>query len=470
MLDGHLNAREAFLLRAVVVVRDWQPGRPGSVEIGLAQGILVAGYFRGERPIAAAIQVRPTLPALLATEIRQHVRVGPVRQSLRRPARVVGPMATRIGQRVDRRGAAHHLPARALDAPAAEARNGLGLVHPVVAALREDLAPAERQMDPHVAVPSAGLEHEDANVIVLGQPVCERTAGGAGPDDDVVVGVFPHDRRSKLTLFGDLRTWKGVLDQLLLDRVEMEPHRLLGLRRIAVRNRDRNAPVGSGVFGLPVDAVSGLAAVAPGSFRGDLEHRVENRDQQRIARGDRDAAVEASIRLLVGERILGFAARLGRLEQLVDITGGRAQRSEPRLRRLNCEPHLQRVDRVVELGKLAHQALGSEPRIGDEGAAAPVAGDAALSLEHIERVPERAAAHAKLGGEEPLRRQPPGAVEPFSVDEASQPLQRQSLRVGRAHPRVIGVRHQRRRSEARLGDLGLRQIFHGPSLGLGPNQ
>jgi hypothetical protein len=177
VLDGHLNACKAVLLRAVVVVGHRQAGGSGSVDIGVAERILVAGHFRYERTIAAAIDVGAALPALLSPEIRQDMRIGPIRQALRGPAGIVGAVAAGVGHCVDRRGAADHLAARALDASPAEPRNRLGLVHPVVTALPEDSTPTEREMDPHVAVPSAGLEHEYADILVFRQSVCQRAAG-----------------------------------------------------------------------------------------------------------------------------------------------------------------------------------------------------------------------------------------------------------------------------------------------------
>ena len=47
-------------------------------------------------------------------------------------------------------------------------------------------APAERDVDPGIAIPAAGFEHEHRNV-VLGEPVGERAAGRTGADDDEVV-------------------------------------------------------------------------------------------------------------------------------------------------------------------------------------------------------------------------------------------------------------------------------------------
>ena len=114
------------------------------------------------------------------------MRVRPFRQACGRPAVVIGAVAAHIGHRVDRRRAADHLAARAFDASSVEARLRLALVHPVVAALLQKLPPAERQVDPRVAVPAAGLEHQHADIAVFGQPVRQRAAGRAGADDDII--------------------------------------------------------------------------------------------------------------------------------------------------------------------------------------------------------------------------------------------------------------------------------------------
>ena len=92
--------------------------------------------------------------------------------------------------------------------------SGLGEIHPVVQAAREDAAPAERNVDPRIAVPAAGFEHQHARV--LGQPVRQRAAGGAGADDDVVVfGCGLHWALQYLLLFFSEKgkyTWRLQLN------------------------------------------------------------------------------------------------------------------------------------------------------------------------------------------------------------------------------------------------------------------
>src|SRR5690606_33129880 len=95
--DGHLNAAEAFLPRAVVVVGERMAVGARRLGIGVYQRVLVARHLRHERAVAAAIGGGPALPALLAPEIGQDVRIGPVRQAVGGPAVVVAAIAADIG-------------------------------------------------------------------------------------------------------------------------------------------------------------------------------------------------------------------------------------------------------------------------------------------------------------------------------------------------------------------------------------
>ena len=62
----------------------------------------------------------------------------------------------------------------------------LRLVEPVDPAVGEQLAVAERDVDPEMAVVPAGLEQQHAMAARGGQAVGQHAAGGAGADDDVV--------------------------------------------------------------------------------------------------------------------------------------------------------------------------------------------------------------------------------------------------------------------------------------------
>src|SRR5580693_4210030 len=103
-------------------------------------------------------------------------------------------MAARVGHGVDRRRAADDAAARAFQAAAAGRGLGFGKIHPVVLALEQKARPAERNLDPRIAVPAAGLEQQHPLALVLAQPVGQHAAGRAGADDDGVVGfLVGHD-------------------------------------------------------------------------------------------------------------------------------------------------------------------------------------------------------------------------------------------------------------------------------------
>jgi hypothetical protein len=197
--DGHLDRREALLLRTVVVVGHGMAGRHPRGHVSVAQRIGEARLLRGQGAVAAAIGVGAALPRFLAAEVGQHVGVSPLRQAGRGPAIVIVAVPVIVGHGVDRGRAADDLAARAFDAPAVEVGGGLGEVHPVVQALLQDAAPAERNVDPRIAVPSAGLEHEHLGVRLLGEAIGQGAAGGAGAHDDIVPTFRRRHARSDAT-------------------------------------------------------------------------------------------------------------------------------------------------------------------------------------------------------------------------------------------------------------------------------
>src|SRR5262249_29968049 len=59
-------------------------------------------------------------------------------------------------------------------------------IHPVDGFFLEQLAVAERHMDPDVAVLWAGLKQQHRMLAVRAQPIGQYAAGGAGTNDDIV--------------------------------------------------------------------------------------------------------------------------------------------------------------------------------------------------------------------------------------------------------------------------------------------
>ena len=137
----------------------------------------------------AADAVQFVLAALLvlgAAEIRQHVGECPAGIAELPPVIEILVLAADIEKAVDRTRSAENLAAR-LDHPAVvQLRLGIGRVEPIDLGVGEQLAVAERNVNPDVAVRPAGLQQQHAMAPRRGQPIGENAAGRAGADDDVV--------------------------------------------------------------------------------------------------------------------------------------------------------------------------------------------------------------------------------------------------------------------------------------------
>ena len=79
--NGHLQPAEAFGVGAVVILGDRIAGRFARGEIGLHQRIVIVGWTRRQRPVAAAIGVCAAGPGFLATKVGQDVGIRPARAS-----------------------------------------------------------------------------------------------------------------------------------------------------------------------------------------------------------------------------------------------------------------------------------------------------------------------------------------------------------------------------------------------------
>jgi hypothetical protein len=133
--------RSAFQSSAVAS-RPWSMRRAAS---GSDEASVMALRAQEHDASAAAhhrreIGTGAAFPVLLLTEIRQHVVVGPVAQTMRRPSRIIAAIAAHIGHGVDGRGAANGLAARTFDAPARHRS-------PVLNAVGQHPAPGQRQLD-----------------------------------------------------------------------------------------------------------------------------------------------------------------------------------------------------------------------------------------------------------------------------------------------------------------------------------
>ncbi len=119
-------------------------------------------------------------------EKRQDVFPIPALAAALSPIVVVGGRAAHIDHTVDRAGAAQNLAARLVEGAAVELRLGLALEHPIDPWVGVRLGVAERDVDPGVAVRTAGLEQQHAVFPGFAEPRRHRAARRAGAGDDEV--------------------------------------------------------------------------------------------------------------------------------------------------------------------------------------------------------------------------------------------------------------------------------------------
>ncbi len=150
----------------------------------------------GERAVAglqrariAAISVAACGARFGAPEIRQHVGITPARSAFRFPAIEVLRVAAHVHEAVDRGGAAQALAARRVDPAPAEMRFRFRVVEPVVLLHAHRDRERRGHLDEDRAVRAAVLEQQHAVLAVLGEPVGQHAAGGAGADDHEIEGL-----------------------------------------------------------------------------------------------------------------------------------------------------------------------------------------------------------------------------------------------------------------------------------------
>src|SRR5215471_12719621 len=113
--DSRLQPAETLLLLRVVVLGERMPDARAGFQKRLAKRIFIAVEPRRQRSVAAAVCIGTALPRFLPPEIREHVRVGPAKETRRRPAVIVAAMAAHISHRVDRGRSANDFAACAFD-------------------------------------------------------------------------------------------------------------------------------------------------------------------------------------------------------------------------------------------------------------------------------------------------------------------------------------------------------------------
>ena len=159
---GGLVEARALLRRAVEIVVARIAALLRRLDEGRGERMLVAHVRHAERPAGAVVLVGAALVVLGLAEVRQHVLVAPAGVAELAPVVEVLGLAADVDQAVDRARSAEHLAARRDDVAAVALRLRLGLVAPVVALVGEQLAVAERDVQPRMPVARPGLQQQHA--------------------------------------------------------------------------------------------------------------------------------------------------------------------------------------------------------------------------------------------------------------------------------------------------------------------
>src|SRR6266566_1580538 len=190
-----LEIAGALLRRAVEIIVARNAGLLRGLDEGFAERMRLADI--GNRKWSAdTVEVVAAATLIFgAPEIGQHVGKAPAGIAELPPMIVILVLAADIEQTVDRTRSAQHLAARLDDLAVIELRLWLGFAQPIDFGIVEQLAIAERDMNPDMPVMAAGFKQQDAVQAGFGQPIGQDAAGGAGADDDVIEPCLIRNRR-----------------------------------------------------------------------------------------------------------------------------------------------------------------------------------------------------------------------------------------------------------------------------------
>ena len=176
---GELEIAGALLGRPVEIVVAREARLLRGFDERLAQRMRLAHVGDRERPADPVQRVLAPLLILGAAEVRQYVVEAPAGIAELPPVIEIRRLAAQVEQAVDRARPAQHLAARLDDRPVVELRLRLRGIEPVDSAVGEQLAVAERDVDPEMAVVPARLQQQHAVAAGGGQPIGEHAAGAA---------------------------------------------------------------------------------------------------------------------------------------------------------------------------------------------------------------------------------------------------------------------------------------------------
>jgi len=167
---------------------------------GFAQRVRLAYVGHRERPAHPVQCISAARLVLGATEIGQDVGERPSGIAELPPVVEVFRLTADIEKTIDRARPAQHFPARLNDLAIVELRFGLRCVKPVDLGIGEELAVAEGNVNPDIAVVASGFQQQHAMAARRGETIGQHAPGRAGANNDVVrryrVPAWPHDRQS----------------------------------------------------------------------------------------------------------------------------------------------------------------------------------------------------------------------------------------------------------------------------------
>src|SRR3984893_5867348 len=157
---GQLQWADPILLGAVEVIVAAIAGLFCSRDEGVVEFVTGAQVGHVERTAGTVMRVRTALLVLSATEIREHVVVGPAGVAELAPQVEILTLPADVNEPVDRARPAEHLAARPWQAPAGELGLGLGLKLPGDLWGGDGSGEGGRGVGPRGAVLAAGFEEQ----------------------------------------------------------------------------------------------------------------------------------------------------------------------------------------------------------------------------------------------------------------------------------------------------------------------
>src|SRR5262249_34384904 len=189
MARGQLEITGAFLAGAVEIVVARKARLLRGRDESLAQRMRFAHIGDRERPAHPMQRILAARLVLGAAEVGQHILEAPAGIAELSPMIEVRRLAADVEQAIDRARSAQHFSPRLDDLPVVELCLRLRAIEPIDLAIGEQLAVAERDVNPDVAIMPARLQQENAMATRGGQTIGENAARASGADDDIIEGV-----------------------------------------------------------------------------------------------------------------------------------------------------------------------------------------------------------------------------------------------------------------------------------------